>query len=94
MRFFVSALLRLVAVLAAAQTIVLAAVIDVRELGARGDGRTVNTASIQAAIDEAHRDGGGVVRVTDGRLRERDASLAFRRDAAGGGRRDLARGRT
>ena len=40
---------------------------DVRGFGACGDGRTKDTAAMQAAIDAAHAAGGGEVRVPAGR---------------------------
>ncbi len=46
--------------------VVRAEVIDIRSHGAVGDGRTPNTAAIQAAIDAASRAGGGVVVVPPG----------------------------
>lgn len=39
---------------------------NILEFGAKGDGRTMNTASIQEAIDKASSDGGGQVIVPDG----------------------------
>ncbi len=66
MKRFVSAFLTLLALLLANAGTAQAGAIDVREHGAIGDGRTINTAAIQAAIDRAHRQGGGVVRLADG----------------------------
>src|SRR5262245_38587913 len=43
-----------------------AKVFDVRVFGARGDGKTLDTAAVQAAIDACHRDQGGVVLVPAG----------------------------
>ena len=43
-----------------------AAVYDVREFGAKGDGRTKDTAAIQSAIDAAEKAGGGTVEVPAG----------------------------
>ena len=40
---------------------------DVRDFGAVGDGKTKNTLSIQKAIDECSRTGGGVVKFEGGR---------------------------
>ena len=40
-----------------------ARVYNVRDHGAKGDGVTLDTASIQAAVDACHRDGGGTVLV-------------------------------
>ncbi|HVU32235.1 MAG TPA: glycosyl hydrolase family 28-related protein, partial [Opitutaceae bacterium] len=37
------------------------AVYDVRDFGARGDGRTLDTDAIHAAIAAAHAAGGGIV---------------------------------
>jgi len=42
------------------------AIFDVRQFGARGDGRTLDTAAIQAALDVCSKAGGGTVRFTAG----------------------------
>ena len=41
-------------------------VYNVREFGAKGDGATLDTAAVQAAIDAAHQDDGGIVLVPAG----------------------------
>jgi hypothetical protein len=43
-----------------------ARVYDVREFGAKGDGATLDTAAVQAAIDACHKDRGGIVLVPAG----------------------------
>jgi polygalacturonase len=43
-----------------------ARVFDVREFGAQGDGKAVDTAAIQKALDECGRAGGGIVRFPAG----------------------------
>jgi polygalacturonase len=43
-------------------------VFDVREFGARGDGRTINTQAIQAAVDACAKAGGGKVVVPGGKF--------------------------
>lgn len=58
-----------VAGLAAASARGAAGEIDVRSVGARGDGATLDTVAIQAAIDRCAGEGGGEVRVTEGRYR-------------------------
>lgn len=39
---------------------------NIRDYGAKGDGKTLNTASIQKAIDNCSRDGGGTVLIPSG----------------------------
>ena len=41
-------------------------VYDIRDFGARGDGKTLDTAALQSAIDACHRDQGGTVLVPAG----------------------------
>lgn len=41
-------------------------VYNVRDYGAKGDGTTLDTAEIQAAVDACHRDGGGTVLIPAG----------------------------
>jgi polygalacturonase len=43
-----------------------ARIVDIRQFGARGDGKTVNTEAIQKALDECGQAGGGVVRIPAG----------------------------
>jgi hypothetical protein len=43
-----------------------ARVYDVREFGAKGDGTTLDTVAVQAAIDACHKDRGGIVLVPAG----------------------------
>ncbi len=41
-------------------------IFDIRDYGAKGDGRTLNTENIQSAIDSCFAAGGGKVLITDG----------------------------
>jgi polygalacturonase len=41
-------------------------VFDVRQFGARGDGKTLDTAAIQKALDECGKAGGGTVKLSPG----------------------------
>ncbi|MGD1085544.1 MAG: glycoside hydrolase family 28 protein [Verrucomicrobiota bacterium] len=70
MKFFLkfAALLFLAAALGACRTPPpdRAAVLDVRQFGAAGDGKTLDTAAIQRALDECGRAGGGTVRLPAG----------------------------
>ena len=50
-------------------------VFDVREFGAKGDGKTLDTDAIQKAIDECGKAGGGVVRLTPGTYLSKSISL-------------------
>lgn len=43
-----------------------AATYDVTKFGAKGDGKTLNTKAIQAAIDKAEKDGGGTIVIPNG----------------------------
>jgi polygalacturonase len=43
-----------------------ARVYNIRDFGAKGDGKTLDTAALQAAIDACTRDGGGTVLVPSG----------------------------
>lgn len=43
-----------------------AKIFDVRKFGAKGDGKTLDTDAIQAALDECGKSGGGIVRISPG----------------------------
>ena len=44
----------------------MAKVFDVRQLGATGDGKTLDTAAIQKALDDCEKSGGGIVELPAG----------------------------
>ncbi len=50
----------------AAESLVLTGGFDVRQFGAKGDGKTLDTAAIQQALDECGSAGGGIVRFSAG----------------------------
>lgn len=50
-------------------------VFDVRQYGAKGDGKTMDTAAIQKAIDECGNAGGGIVRLPSGTYLTQPISL-------------------
>lgn len=52
-----------------------AAVLNVADFGAKGDGTTLNTAAIQKAVDAAHAQGGGVVKFPKGTYRSGTVEL-------------------
>jgi polygalacturonase len=53
----------------------LAKVFDVRQFGAKGDGKTLDTAAIQKALDECGKAGGGTVRFPAGTYLSKPISL-------------------
>ena len=56
-------------------TNVAAKVFDVRQFGAKGDGKTLDTAAIQKALDECGKAGGGIVRFPAGTYLSKPISL-------------------
>jgi polygalacturonase len=52
-----------------------AKVFDVRQFGAKGDGKTLDTAAIQKALDECGKAGGGIVRFPAGTYLSKPISL-------------------
>jgi len=60
---------------------------NIRNFGAVGDGKTLNTESIQAAIDACHNDGGGTVIVPEGEFQtgtlELKSNVTLRVSASG-----------
>jgi polygalacturonase len=54
------------------------ALFDVRQFGARGDGKTLDTAAIQKTLDQCGRAGGGVVRLTAGTYLSQPLTLRTR----------------
>ena len=60
---------------------------DAKEFGAAGDGRTDDTAAIQAALDAAHAAGGGTVRIPAGTYVTRTLTLYSKVHLAGLGDR-------
>jgi polygalacturonase len=52
-----------------------AKIFDVREFGAKGDGKTLDTDAIQKALDECGKAGGGVVQLTRGTYLSKPISL-------------------
>jgi polygalacturonase len=53
-------------------------VFDVRQFGAQGDGKAVDTVAIQKALDECGKAGGGIVRLTAGTYLSRPLTLQTR----------------
>src|SRR5690242_15590656 len=51
---------------ASTQAMAGARVFNVRDFGAKGDGKTLDTAAVQAAIDAANKDLGGIVLIPAG----------------------------
>jgi len=48
---------------------------NIRDFGAKGDGTTLDTAAVQAAIDACHKDQGGTVLVPAGALDRKSTRL-------------------
>jgi len=53
-------------------------IFDVRDFGAKGDGKTLDTEAIQKALDECGKAGGGTVRLTPGTYWSKPISLQSR----------------